>query len=168
MRDNMSYDYENIEQIKQLKYRYCRGIDSCNIEELGRVFTEDARINYQGGSYTFEAEGKENILTAMKFAFHDKLVSCHTVHMPVIEITGETTAKGQWRLLDYAMNLAEDNKVTVGGAEYVDDYVKNTDGVWQIKQSVYTRVYEQVFLQDNHNLTHYQLGGGLVKGEFSI
>ena len=43
----MSYDYENIEQIKQLKYRYCRGIDSCNIEELGRVFTEDARINYQ-------------------------------------------------------------------------------------------------------------------------
>ena len=77
----MSYDYENIEQIKQLKYRYCRGIDSCNIEELGRVFTEDARINYQGGSYTFEAKGKENILTAMKFAFHDKLVSCHTVHM---------------------------------------------------------------------------------------
>ena len=50
MRDNMSYDYENIEQIKQLKYRYCRGIDSCNIEELGRVFAEDARINYQGGS----------------------------------------------------------------------------------------------------------------------
>ena len=104
----------------------------------------------------------------MKFAFHDKLVSCHTVHMPIIEITGDTTAKGQWRLLDYAMNLAEDNKVTVGGAEYVDDYAKNADGVWQIKQSAYTRVYEQVFLQDDHNLTHYQLGGGVVKGEFSI
>lgn len=162
------HDCENTEQIKQLKYRYCRSIDSCDIGELERIFTEDASISYRGGSYVFEAEGRENILKAMKSAFHEKLVSCHTVHMPVIDMTGEDTATGQWRLLDYALNLADNNKVTVGAAEYVDAYEKNRDGVWQIRKSGYTRVYEQVFLQENHNLTHYLLGGGTVKGPFSI
>lgn len=161
-------DFETIETLKRLKYSYCRGIDSCNLELLESIFAEDAEIDYQGGSYHFQAQGRDNILNAMKHAFHDKLVSCHTVHMPVIDLTGEDSATGQWRLLDYALNLAEDNKVTVGGAEYRDNYVRGTDGKWRIHRSSYTRVYEQVFLQEQHHLTHYLLGGGHVEGKFSV
>ncbi len=160
-------DLVQMELIKRLKYSYCRAIDSCDIEALTNIFTEDAEICYEGGSYKFEAKGRDQILEAMKFAFHDKLVSCHSVTMPVIDIIGPRTATGQWRLVDYAMNLAEENKVTVGASEYVDDYVLGDDEAWRIQRSRYTRVYEQVFQQDDHNLTHYQLGGGLVPGPFT-
>ncbi|MGC6512400.1 MAG: nuclear transport factor 2 family protein [Parvibaculales bacterium] len=160
-------DLVEMERIKRLKYSYCRAIDSCDLATLEGIFTEDASIDYFGGSYRFSATGRDEILTAMKYAFHDKLVSCHSVTMPVIDVLSPTTATGKWRLVDYAMNLAEDNKVTVGASEYVDDYVLDGAGNWRIKSSRYTRVYEQVFLQDHHNLTHYQLGGGHVPGPFT-
>ena len=78
--------------------------------------------------------------------------------MPIIEILDDTTAKAQWRLLDYAMNLRENNQVTIGAAEYVDDYVME-GGQWRIKKSAYTRIYERVFNETDPALTAYILGG---------
>ncbi len=160
-------DLLEMERIKRLKYSYCRAIDSCDLSLLKSIFTEDASIDYFGGSYRFKASGRAQILSAMEHAFHENLVSCHSVTMPVIDILSSGTATGQWRLMDYALNRAEDNKVTVGASEYVDEYVLDEHNNWRIKSSRYTRVYEQVFLQENHNLTYHQLGGGHVPGPFT-
>jgi len=56
------------------------------------------------------------------------------------------------------MNLRENNMVTIGAAEYVDDYVLDGD-TWRIKKSSYTRIYERVFDETNPALTAYILGG---------
>lgn len=154
----MSAKLETIEAIKQVKYSYCRAIDTCNLEMLESVFTPDAEIDYHGGTYRFQAQGRDKILAAIKASFHEDFIACHTVHMPVIEISSDNTAKGQWRLLDYAMNLRENNMVTIGAAEYVDDYVLE-DGRWQIQKSSYTRIYERVFNETDPALTAYILGG---------
>jgi len=61
----MALPLEDIELIKQLKYRYCRCIDTANLEELKTLFAEDASVRYQGGSYLFEAQGRDKILEAL-------------------------------------------------------------------------------------------------------
>lgn len=154
----MSQRLETIEAIKQVKYAYCRAIDTCNLEQLESVFIPDAEIDYHGGTYRFQAQGRDKILAAIKGSFHEDFVACHTVHMPIIDIVSDTEAKGQWRLLDYAMNLRENNMVTIGAAEYVDDYVLDGD-TWRIKKSSYTRIYERVFNETDPALTAYILGG---------
>jgi len=78
--------------------------------------------------------------------------------MPIIKVKDDNSATGQWRLLDYAMNLRENNMVTIGSAEYVDDYVR-IDGQWRIQKSAYTRIYERVFNEPEPALTAYILGG---------
>ena len=156
----MALDLEAIERIKQLKYDYCSAIDTCDLDLLTTVFTEDAAIDYHGGSYRFQADGREAILAAIGGAFHDKFVACHSAIHPRIEILSATTAKGRWRLVDYAMNLRAGNRVTLGAAEYTDDYVHDGEK-WRIRRSSYTRLFERVFEEPNPALTHYFLGGGL-------
>ena len=77
------------------------------------------------------------------------------VHMPVIEIDGDT-ATGLWTLRDYALNLAEDNKVTEGAAHYRDHYVRR-DGRWMIARTEYDRVYERVYQDEYPSLTAHLL-----------
>ena len=40
----MSLPLEDHELIRQLKYRYCRCIDTANLDELAGLFTEDAVV----------------------------------------------------------------------------------------------------------------------------
>jgi len=96
----------------------------------------------------------------IKGSFNPEFVSCHTVHMPFIDLISPEKATGRWRLLDYAMNLGDANIVTIGAAEYVDVYAKCENGVWRIKSSGYERIYERVFNEPEPALTHYFLGGG--------
>lgn len=146
---------EDIEAIKQLKYAYVRALDTCDMVALERLFTEDAKVDYRGGSYRLEAEGRPAIIAALGEAFHAEFVAAHTVHMPVIEIAGDT-ATGLWTLRDYAMNLADGNHVTEGTAHYRDLYVRGAGG-WQIAASAYDRVYERVYREEQPGLTAHLL-----------
>ncbi|NNC38098.1 MAG: nuclear transport factor 2 family protein [Hyphomonadaceae bacterium] len=154
--------FEDIEAIKCVKYSYCNGIDRCDLALLESIMTPDIKVDYVGGTYRFRANGRDEVLKIMKQAFNPKFVSCHTVHMPFIDLTSATTANGRWRLLDYAMNLAKANEVTVGAAEYQDTYQKGDDGNWRIRSSGYERIFERVFNEPDPALTHYFLGGGHV------
>jgi len=154
--------FEDIEAIKRVKYSYCNGIDKCDLTLLASILTEDVEIDYIGGSYRYRVSGRDNFLGAVKGSFNPEFVSCHSVHMPVIDLIGTEQATGRWRLLDYAMNLAEDNLVTIGAAEYEDIYEKGKDGHWRIKSSGYHRIYERVFNESEPALTHFLLGGGHV------
>jgi len=133
---------EEIERIKQLKYRYCRFLDTADAAGLETVLTEDIEIDFVGGSYRFTAKGREKVVALLNAAFHEDLVGCHTVHQPEITILSPDTAEGRWTLTDYAVDLRSGYE-TSGACLYRDRYAK-VGGVWQIARSSYRRLYERV------------------------
>lgn len=153
----MTLNLEAIERIKRVKYLYCRGIDTCDIALLETLFTPDASVDYQGASYRFQADGRDAILRAIEAAFNKDFVACHTVHHPIIDVHEDGTADGEWRLVDYALNLAENNLTTIGAATYRDRYVLS-DGAWKIQRATYTRIYERVFNDPDPALAFHILG----------
>jgi hypothetical protein len=138
----MSLHLEDIELIKRLKYTYCRSIDTCDIDLLSSLLTEDISVDYQGGSYRFQASGREEVLAAIRAAFHSEAVSTHTVHHPIIDVHEDGTADGHWTLIDHFLDLR--NRVATDGCSfYVDKYVKQ-NGKWLIQRATYTRLFERV------------------------
>ena len=153
----MALRLEDIELIKQTKYKYCRGIDTCDIPLLETLFTDNMSVDYQGGSYRFQAQGKADVLAAIKMAFHPQFLSSHTLHHPIIDVHDDDTASGHWTLMDYNINLPDLRKTT-GCSFYVDTYRK-IDGKWLIERSTYTRLFEEVeVLEKAPNLTAHYLG----------
>lgn len=133
---------EDMELIRQLKYAYCRCIDTAGFEELETLFTEDASVRYEGGSYLFEAQGRDKIMEALRYAFHSEAIALHHVNHPEITVTSDTEATGVWYLKDWFLDLR--NKIiTDGSSLYRDTYVKQ-GGRWLIKRATYTRVFEIV------------------------
>ena len=49
----------DIEEIKNLKHRYFRAIDMADFDLLDNIFSQDITIDYRGGTYRWESEGKE-------------------------------------------------------------------------------------------------------------
>ena len=153
----MGLRLEDIELIKRVKYMYCRGIDSCDIPLLETLMTDDMSVDYVGGSYRFQANGKRDVLAAIEAAFHSDFVSCHTVHHPIIDVHDDDTADGHWTLTDYNIHLGY-LQLTQGCSFYVDRYVKQS-GRWLIQRSTYSRLYEEVrTLTERPNLTAHLLG----------
>ncbi|MCK5769657.1 nuclear transport factor 2 family protein [Algiphilus sp.] len=138
----MALNLEAIELIRQLKYRYFRAIDTADMETLKGVFTEDATVCYVGGTYRFEAEGRDNILQALEYAFHAEAIAFHHGNHPEIEVQSDTEATGLWYLRDWFLDLRR-NITTDGASFYRDRYVFR-DGRWQIRHSGYERVWEIV------------------------
>ena len=103
----MSLRLEDIEKIRQLKYRYWRSIDTGDIAALEELFTEDVRVDYIGGSYRWQMQGRDKIIESIAQSFHANAVACHTGHHPEIEVLTDTTATGTWYLTDVFINLAE-------------------------------------------------------------
>jgi hypothetical protein len=96
-----------LEEIKQLKGRYCHHIDLKEWEEYGNLFTRDATLNVDTAVSTRgrdpqpqdEVRGRE----AIRKSVADLLVNADTVHQchtPIIELTSPTTAKGIWAMED--------------------------------------------------------------------
>tara|TARA_Y100000814_G_scaffold269135_1_gene224472 strand:- start:25 stop:519 length:495 start_codon:yes stop_codon:yes gene_type:complete len=156
----MSLRLEDIELIKQLKSRYFRSIDTADKQSLTDMFMEDARICYFGGTYEFEAEGRDNIVGALTAAFHNKFASIHNGHCPEIDVLSDDRAEGIWYLQDWSLDL--NTKIaTHGAAIYRDKYLK-VDGKWKIKESTYSRIYEQVDeLKELPNITARVLSGNV-------
>jgi ketosteroid isomerase-like protein len=137
----MDQIYHEIEQIKQLKYRYVRALDTADMNTMRDCLSEDAQIFFEGGIYTVDYQGREKICAFLETSFHSKAASSHQVHHPVITLITDTAATGQWSLSDVFHDLT--HRVIVSGAsEYFDEYVKESDGKWRIARSSYKRLYE--------------------------
>ena len=61
----------DLEEIRQLKHKYFRCIDTGNEAELAEVFADDVSIDLRGGGYRLQVSGKENMINfiASSFAF---------------------------------------------------------------------------------------------------
>lgn len=138
----MTLRLEDIELIKRVKYLYCRGIDTCDIDLLRSLMTQDMEVDYHGGTYRFQAQGRDAVLAALEQAFHGEFASTHTVHHPIIDVHDDDTADGHWTLVDLSLDYRH-NIQTAGSSFYVDKYVKE-NGRWRLRRSSYTRLFERV------------------------
>ena len=118
---------DDIEEIKKLKARYFRSLDSKDWELYASVFAEDCVVDLR----TAGGELYEGRPAFVAYASALTMVqSVHHGHMPEIDLTGPTTATGVWVLEDY--NIWEDGSQNHGWGHYLENYVKR-DGRWAIK-----------------------------------
>jgi len=121
----------DIEEIKQLKARYFRTLDTKDWDGFGQVFSTDAHLEVP------EGEVSEHGRAAIVASVSGVLVGARTVHhghMPEIEITGPDTARGIWAMCDYVeFPLGADGRRIglQGYGHYTEEYVRE-EGAWRI------------------------------------
>src|SRR3954452_20373715 len=90
-----------IEDIKQLKARYFRCMDTKDWDGFARVFTPDATMDMSSELRDGRTEGTgitagaTAIAAFVRGAVND-VTTVHHGHMPEIELTSATTARGIW------------------------------------------------------------------------
>jgi uncharacterized protein (TIGR02246 family) len=124
----------DIEEIKQLKARYFRTLDTRDWDGFGQVFARDAVLEVPEVDMT--QQGRGDIVAFVR----DSLVGTRTVHhghMPEVEVTGPDTARGTWAMFDYVEWPASASGARVGlrgYGHYREEYVRE-DGQWRIGRS---------------------------------
>lgn len=139
----MAYTLQQLsdfEDIRTLKHRYFRGIDTADMALLSGLFTDDITVDYRSDGYRVQLQGYENMLEFLASSFHSDALAMHHGHMPDIKLTGDTTATGIWYLEDIFIDLSIKN-YCLGTAIYKDRYRKVGD-TWKIEHTEYDRVLE--------------------------
>lgn len=130
----------DLEDIRMLKHRYFRSIDTASVAELEDMFTDDITVEYRGGTYLVKVSGRENMVQYLADSFNSDVVAMHHGHMPEIRLTGEDTAEGTWYLEDLFIDM-RDRRRTIGSAIYRDTY-RRENGSWKIASTEYERIVE--------------------------
>lgn len=131
---------EEIEAIRQLKYRYFRCLDSKRWKELAECFAPKATAAYDSGKYSYT--GREAIMGFLEGALGDRdVVSMHQGHHPEIQVEGDS-GTGIWYLEDYLIFVKTNTRLR-GAGFYYDEYVK-VDGLWKLGHTGYVRTFEEI------------------------
>lgn len=147
----------DLEDIRTVKHRYFRGIDTADQALLETLFTDDVSVEYRGGGYKVELVGKAKMIDFLMNSFNATAVAMHHGHMPDISLIGDDTAEGIWYLEDIFISL-ERRDVTTGTAIYRDRYRRVGDA-WKIERTEYDRIMEVVQpLTEAMNITVHHLG----------
>jgi SnoaL-like domain len=119
-----------IEEIKQLKARYFRLMDTKQWEDWADVFTEDLDAWIEGVSDALV--GRDTFVSSVSAMLADAL-TVHHGHMPEIEITGLQTARGIWAMFDYVKFTDPERQLELKGyGHYYEEYRKGPDARWRI------------------------------------
>lgn len=139
---------KDIEEIRELKSRYFRALDTKDWDALEATLHPDIETAYSNGKLVFH--GPKEVTAYFNESMPKTEITLHQGHNPVITIDSETTATGKWYLQDLLI-FAEGNPYEglqiEGSAIYTDKYEK-VDGKWLIKETGYLRVYEESFQRD--------------------
>jgi uncharacterized protein (TIGR02246 family) len=121
----------DIEEIKRLKARYFRALDTKDWDEWAQVFAKDAVMEVPEADVL--NRGRDTIVASVSRALTGA-TTAHHGHMPEIEITGPDTARGTWAMFDYVEWAASKPEARVGlkgYGHYREEYVRE-DGAWRI------------------------------------
>ncbi len=134
-------DLQELEKIKQLKYRYFRALDTNNWELMRECLTEDCCARYDSGKYSFD--GRDNIITFLDEGMSSpQMITLHQAHHPEIDIIDDNNATGTWYLQD--MVISTEYNFTLRGAGFYHDKYRKVDGEWKISTTGYDRTFEEV------------------------
>ena len=131
-----------IEQIKQLKARYFRLLDTKQWAAWRDLFTDDFH-QYRDSPTT---PGEKELAHTSADAWVADIIQRHTLsttthhgHMPEIELTGPDTATGIWAMFDWVDNASR-NRAIQGYGHYFEEYRKGADGRWRISSMWLSRL----------------------------
>ena len=132
------------EEIKQLKARYFRCMDTKDWAGFEQVFAADAVMDMssemrdqttRGGITRGAAQ-----IAAMVRTVVGPVVTVHHGHMPEIEITSPRSARGVWAMED-KLRWPEGSPVrTIHGYGHYHETYERTDDGWRIKTITLTRL----------------------------
>jgi uncharacterized protein (TIGR02246 family) len=126
---------DDLEEIKQLKARYFRTMDTKDWDGMRAVFADDVVMDTTesgGGVVT----GADEFMAFLRETLAD-VITVHHGHMPEIELTSSTTATGIWALQDILS--WPDGRGMHGYGHYHETY-ERIEGEWHIKSSRLTRL----------------------------
>jgi SnoaL-like domain len=142
-----------IEEIKQLKARYFRDLDTKNWEGLNSIFAADAVFDLRAvnslrqlvtGDFTPPLGGEDRVfrgraaIVAMIRGAVESLITVHHGHTPEIDVISESTARGIVPMEDI-LRLPSGELMLHGFGHYHETYEK-VGGRWLIKTSYLTRL----------------------------
>jgi hypothetical protein len=138
----------DLEAIRQLKARYCRFLDTKDVEGWRSVFTADVVVRLDmavsaGGADPMTAppvEGADNFVAMVLGGLADA-ATVHHCHTPEITLTSPTTATGIWAMEDWI--IFGGGRELHGAGHYHETYEKQ-DGTWRIKTLHLTRTVQQI------------------------
>jgi len=131
---------EDLEAIRQLKYRYLRAVDTKDWALLADTLTEDCVARYGGGVKVYE--GRDAILDFLRESLgRDAVHTSHRCSHPEIEVDGDS-ATGTWALEDRVIDT--EFNITLRGAAFYSDRYRLTDGGWRIAETGYRRTFEEI------------------------
>ena len=127
-----------LEEIKNLKARYFRCVDTKDWPGFQAVFAPDGRLDFGDDVAGCVLIGPEIAGEVSRL-----LAGCDSIHhghCPEIEITSDTTATGIWAMEDLLRWGDESsNQTTHGYGHYFETYEK-ASGSWYIKETKLRRL----------------------------
>jgi hypothetical protein len=123
----------DLEQIRALKARYCRLVDTKQWKAWGDVLTEDCEfvLPVAAADGQDRVHGRAAIVRFVSDLFAEG-VSVHLAVLPEIAIVGDGRATGVWAMSDYI------------DMPYVETYRKDPVQGWQIASVAQTRLRTEV------------------------
>jgi hypothetical protein len=125
----------DLEDIKQLKYRYFRLLDLKKWDEFAECFVPGATGDYAGLTFG----DRESLVAYMRENLGADRITLHQAHHPEVVVDGDT-ATGTWYLQDKVI-VPEFGFLLEGAGIYADRYVRTPDG-WRFAHTGYRRTYE--------------------------
>jgi SnoaL-like domain len=145
-----------IEEIKALKARYFRCMDTKDWDGFAGVFTDDASIDISGEMRPSAADdntdqgivrGRVEIATFVRDAIND-VTTVHHGHTPEITVVSPTLATGVWAMEDM-LRWPEGAPIrSLHGYGHYHDTYENHDGRWFIAALKLTRLRVDVEMPD--------------------
>jgi ketosteroid isomerase-like protein len=136
---------EEIEEVKQLKARYFRFLDTKQWDRWADLFTEDAVLNHPANRPE-PIRGRDEIVRRVSTNLQD-VITIHHGHMPEIVITGPGRAKGIWAMYDLLIGPTPGGNGQAryeGYGHYIERYVKGEDGRWRIAHIHLSRLHLEI------------------------
>ena len=136
-----------LEEIRAVKARYCRFLDTKDWEGLADLFTMDAVLDVREDTGLEPFIGRELLIGQIRRAvMHAK--SAHQVHTPEISFLRPDEATAIWAMQDRVVwdegqSPLQGVKSITGFGHYHERYVRQ-DGKWHIASLKLTRLYVEM------------------------
>lgn len=134
-----------LEDIRALKARYFRCMDTKDWAGFEAVFAPDAVLDMTGEMRTGGDAGDGYVRGAAAIAAFvrshvDAVTTVHHGHMPELEITSATTARGTWAMEDVLRWPGEGDVMHLRGYGHYHETYVCLDGRWLIASSRLARL----------------------------
>lgn len=125
---------EDIEEIKQLKAKYCYLMDMYGNFDVVEIFSEDAELDFR--PYLDEKivgiEAISAFFDPETVAKWERMVR-HQLTNPIIEVDGDR-AKGVWYMYGVATLIAPDRDIAIVEHLTYEDELVRDNGIWKISK----------------------------------